>query len=88
MLRPGLLAQRRVVVGGAPGGRFAAAIAGGLRSLGADVTGLAAEMLADEDAAVAWARERAPVNALVLDAGPTRLAARSHSVGMAASASR
>lgn len=73
MLRPDLLAQRRIVVGGAaPEGRFAAGIAAGLRSLGADVMTLAPEMLADEDAAAAWAREqggRGQIHALVLDGG-------------------
>ncbi len=61
---PDLLAGSRVAVAGAPG------VAGEpLRSLGAWVDHLADDTLRDEDAAEAWARERAPLQVLVFDGG-------------------
>lgn len=67
LLAPGLLADRRVVTAGA-GGAVRAASAQ-LEALGARVDDLPPGALADEDAAVAWARDTVPLHALVCDAG-------------------
>jgi NAD(P)-dependent dehydrogenase (short-subunit alcohol dehydrogenase family) len=66
-LAPGLLDDRRVVIAGGGGG--ARAMGEGLRGLGAEVAELPDDALADEDGAAAWARDRAPLHALVFDAG-------------------
>jgi hypothetical protein len=63
----GLLGDRRVVIAG--GGGAARAAGERLRSLGAEVAELSDGALADEEAAAAWARDRAPLHALVFDAG-------------------
>jgi NAD(P)-dependent dehydrogenase (short-subunit alcohol dehydrogenase family) len=78
--RADLLGGRRVAAaGGAAGGGVAAggAAAGGvavlilqrLRALGAWVESVDGEVLLDEDAAAAWMRARAPLDALVFDGG-------------------
>ncbi len=61
-----LLEGRRVAMAGGE-----VAIGQALRALGARVEELPEQLLLDlgEDAAAAWARERAPLSALVLDAG-------------------
>jgi hypothetical protein len=64
-LRRGLLAGRRVAMGG--DGRVAAATSEALQDLGAQVHALAPSVLADEEDAAAWARELAPLHALVVD---------------------
>ncbi len=66
-LAPGLLDDHRVVIAG--GGGAARAAADRLRSLGAQIAELADDVLADEEAAAAWARDRAPLHGLVFDAG-------------------
>jgi NAD(P)-dependent dehydrogenase (short-subunit alcohol dehydrogenase family) len=66
-LAPGLLDDCRVVIAGGGGG--ARAVGAGLRGLGAEVAELPDDALADEDGAAAWARDRAPLHALVFDAG-------------------
>jgi NAD(P)-dependent dehydrogenase (short-subunit alcohol dehydrogenase family) len=63
----GLLGDRRVAIAG--DGGAAAEVHDRLRALGAEVSELAEDALADEDGAAAWARGRAPLHALVLDAG-------------------
>lgn len=62
MLRAGLLSDRRIALAGTTD-----EISVGVRGLGADVLELAAG--GDEEAAAQWARERAPLHALVFDAG-------------------
>lgn len=64
-----LLHDRRVVVAG--GGAPATAAGEQLRALGATVHELPAAVLADEDGAAGWARDRAPVHALVVDTADT-----------------
>lgn len=64
---PGLLSDRRVAIAG--DGEAAAATRARLVMLGAKVDALGADALADEEGAAAWARERAPLHALVIDAG-------------------
>jgi NAD(P)-dependent dehydrogenase (short-subunit alcohol dehydrogenase family) len=66
---PRLLDGVRVVAGG-DGGAAAAEAGIRLRALGAVVDELDAAVVSDEDAAAAWARDRAPLDALVFDAGP------------------
>ena len=66
-LLPDLLRGVRVAVGG--DGSCATAASDGLRALGATVDELPVATLADEDAAAAWACERAPLDGLVYDAG-------------------
>ncbi|MGH2857372.1 MAG: hypothetical protein ACRDMJ_07790 [Solirubrobacteraceae bacterium] len=61
MLRAGLLDNRRIVILDAGG------IGARLAELGATIEPLGAETLADEQAAAAWAAERAPLHALVVD---------------------
>jgi NAD(P)-dependent dehydrogenase (short-subunit alcohol dehydrogenase family) len=70
--RADLLDGAAVVVA-APGGAGSAgaAIAAQLRSLGADVADLPDDILTGEDAAADWARRRAPLHALVIDAAPS-----------------
>jgi NAD(P)-dependent dehydrogenase (short-subunit alcohol dehydrogenase family) len=63
----GLLGARRVVIAG--GGGAARAAGERMRSLGAEVAELPDDVLADEDGAAAWARDRAPLDGLVFDAG-------------------
>jgi NAD(P)-dependent dehydrogenase (short-subunit alcohol dehydrogenase family) len=63
----GLLGDRRVVIAGGGGG--ARATGDRLRSLEAEVTELPDDVLADEDGAAAWGRDRVPLDALVFDAG-------------------
>ncbi|MGA2010029.1 MAG: hypothetical protein ABSH51_05780 [Solirubrobacteraceae bacterium] len=63
--RDDLLVGRRVAIAGGGG----VAILEQLRSLGAWVDHLAGDVLSDEDAAAAWARERAPLTAAVIGAG-------------------
>ena len=67
--RPGLLDDRRVAIAG--GGPRADAVCERLVSLGAQVDNLDGDMLAGEDDAAGWARERAPLHALVVEAGAT-----------------
>jgi NAD(P)-dependent dehydrogenase (short-subunit alcohol dehydrogenase family) len=64
---PGLLEERRVAIAG--DGGAAQATHTRLRALGAEVDELPGDVLADEDGAAAWARERAPLHAFVFDAG-------------------
>ena len=64
---PGLLKDRRVALAG--DGEAARETRERLRALGAEVQELPADALADEDGAAGWARERAPLHALVVDAG-------------------
>ncbi len=61
-LAPDLLADCRVAMAGGDG----EAIRERLRSLGAWVDHLGTPLLADEDAAAAWARERRPMRAAVI----------------------
>jgi NAD(P)-dependent dehydrogenase (short-subunit alcohol dehydrogenase family) len=68
-LRRGLLADRRVAMAG--DGSVAAAASEALQDLGAQVHVLSAGALADEEDATTWARERAPLHVLVVDAGAT-----------------
>jgi NAD(P)-dependent dehydrogenase (short-subunit alcohol dehydrogenase family) len=67
ILAPDLLAGRRVAVAG--GGPIADTIAGQLQAHAATVDAVPPELIdagADEEAAVAWARERAPWRGLVV----------------------
>jgi citronellol/citronellal dehydrogenase len=64
---PGLLGDRRVAIAG--DGEAARAVRARLDALGAQVHELPDGALADEDGAAAWARDRAPLHALVVDAG-------------------
>jgi NAD(P)-dependent dehydrogenase (short-subunit alcohol dehydrogenase family) len=64
---PGLLDDLRVAIAGAGGAADQARLQ--LQALGAAVDGLPAEVLADEAGAAAWARDRAPLHALLFDAG-------------------
>jgi hypothetical protein len=64
-----LLSGRRVVVGG--GGSPATVAAERLSALGATVHRLPAGVLADEEGAAGWARDRAPLHALVVDTADT-----------------
>jgi NAD(P)-dependent dehydrogenase (short-subunit alcohol dehydrogenase family) len=64
---PGLLDDLRVVIAGAGGAAAQALLQ--LQALGAAVAELPAEILADEAGAAAWARDRAPLHALLFDAG-------------------
>jgi NAD(P)-dependent dehydrogenase (short-subunit alcohol dehydrogenase family) len=64
---PGLLDDRRVAIAG--DGGAATETRARLIALGAHVDELAAVVLADEDAAAGWARDRAPLHALVVEAG-------------------
>ncbi len=66
---PGLLDDRHVAIAG--DGGAAAAARERLRVLGAAVTDLPDHVLADEDGAVAWARERAPLHGLLIDGAAT-----------------
>jgi NAD(P)-dependent dehydrogenase (short-subunit alcohol dehydrogenase family) len=63
----GLLDDVRVAIAGAGGA--AAQARHQLEALGAEVVQLPADVLADEDGAAAWARDRAPLHALLYDAG-------------------
>jgi NAD(P)-dependent dehydrogenase (short-subunit alcohol dehydrogenase family) len=67
LLAPGLLGDRRVVTAG--GGPAVRAAREQLEALGAQVDELPPDALADEDGAAAWARDTAPLHALVCDAG-------------------
>ncbi len=69
---PGLLAGVRVAVAGAGGTAVQARVQ--LEALGAVVRELPAEVLADEDGAAVWARDRGPLHALLYD-GDGRFAA-------------
>jgi NAD(P)-dependent dehydrogenase (short-subunit alcohol dehydrogenase family) len=79
-LADGLLnGARTAIAGGAhgaggPGDRGdvpgESALSARLRALGAVVDELGADILADEDSAAGWARDHAPLDALVYDAGP------------------
>ena len=64
---PGLLSDRRVAIAG--DGGVAAETRARLIALGAQVDQLPVDALADDDGAAGWARERAPLHALVIDAG-------------------
>jgi NAD(P)-dependent dehydrogenase (short-subunit alcohol dehydrogenase family) len=64
---PGLLQERRVALAG--DGWAVPETRARLRALGAEVDELSGDVLADEDAAAAWARERASMHAFVFDAG-------------------
>jgi NAD(P)-dependent dehydrogenase (short-subunit alcohol dehydrogenase family) len=68
-LRPGLLDDHRVVIAG--DGKAARAAGDRLEALGARVEVLGDDVLADEDGAAGWARERAPVQAVLIDAAYT-----------------
>ena len=63
----GLLDGMRVAVAG--DGGAATETGAQLQALGAAVVELGAAALADEDAAAGWARDRAPLDALLYDAG-------------------
>jgi NAD(P)-dependent dehydrogenase (short-subunit alcohol dehydrogenase family) len=63
----GLLDDVRVAIAGAGGA--AAQARDQLGALGAEVVQLPVDMLADEDGAAAWTRDRAPLHALLYDAG-------------------
>jgi NAD(P)-dependent dehydrogenase (short-subunit alcohol dehydrogenase family) len=63
---PGLLDDVRVAIAG--GGEAAAQARAELGALGAAVVQLPADLLADEDGAATWAREQAPLHALLYDA--------------------
>jgi NAD(P)-dependent dehydrogenase (short-subunit alcohol dehydrogenase family) len=63
--RADLLSDCRIALAGAGGGEIPTR----LRALGAFVALLGEPVLLREDDAAAWARERAPLRALVLDAG-------------------
>src|SRR5207302_7710403 len=65
--RADLLDDRRVVVAG--GGAAAVASHERLRALGARTDELTDQTLSDEAGAADWARQRAPLRALVFDAG-------------------
>ena len=67
--RPGLLDDRRVAIAG--DGEAARAARERLQALGAHVEALTGAVLADEDGAAGWAREHAPVHALLVDAADT-----------------
>lgn len=64
---PGLLGECRVAVAGE--GAAASHTATRMRALGAEVHQLPGGALADEESAAAWARDRGPLHALVVDAG-------------------
>jgi NAD(P)-dependent dehydrogenase (short-subunit alcohol dehydrogenase family) len=65
LLQDGLLEGRAVAVaGGLP-----ARVGDGLDGLGARVENVPAQLPEDEEAVGAWARERAPLHAIVFDAG-------------------
>jgi NAD(P)-dependent dehydrogenase (short-subunit alcohol dehydrogenase family) len=66
-LAAGLLGDRRVAIAGDGGAAWETRAR--LQALGAEVIELPAETLADEEGATGWARDRAPLHALVLDAG-------------------
>jgi NAD(P)-dependent dehydrogenase (short-subunit alcohol dehydrogenase family) len=71
-LAAGLLDGVRVAIAGADAEGAAAldtAACAPLRGLGAVVEELGASTLADEDGAAGWARDRAPLDALLYDAG-------------------
>ncbi len=63
----GLLDDRRVAIAG--DGAAARETRARLHQLGAEVHQLPGDTLADEESAAAWAHERAPLHALVFDAG-------------------
>ena len=63
----GLLDDHRVAIAG--GGGAAGETRARLLALGARVDELPGDALADEDGAAGWARDRAPLHALVFDAG-------------------
>ncbi len=63
----GLLDDRRVALAG--GGGATRNTRARLRALGAHVDEVPGDVLSDEDGAVGWARDRAPLHALVFDAG-------------------
>ncbi|HYZ82487.1 MAG TPA: hypothetical protein VE571_14520 [Solirubrobacteraceae bacterium] len=67
--RPGLLEDRRLAIAGS--GLRADAVCERLVALGAQVHNLGGDMLAGEEDAAGWARERAPLHALVIEAGAT-----------------
>jgi NAD(P)-dependent dehydrogenase (short-subunit alcohol dehydrogenase family) len=68
--RADLLGGRRVAAAGSMGaGGVGAAIRQQLHALGARVESIDGDVLLDEDAAAAWMRDRAPLHALVHDAG-------------------
>jgi NAD(P)-dependent dehydrogenase (short-subunit alcohol dehydrogenase family) len=69
IFRPGLLDDRRVAMAG--DGETARVARERLEALGARVEALGGDVLAHEDGAAGWARERAPVHALLVDAAPT-----------------
>jgi NAD(P)-dependent dehydrogenase (short-subunit alcohol dehydrogenase family) len=66
MFAAGLLDDRRVALVGDGGAARAARVQ--LHALGASVEELPGDALADEDRAAGWARDRAPLHALVCDA--------------------
>ena len=68
LLAPRLLAGCRIAIAGE--GFQDGGIAAALRDLAASVEPLGEAQLADEDAGVAWARERAPLRALIVDSRP------------------
>jgi NAD(P)-dependent dehydrogenase (short-subunit alcohol dehydrogenase family) len=63
----GLLAGRRIAIDSR--GDTTRTMRSRLETLGAQVDVIGAEVLADEDSAAGWARDRAPLHALVCDAG-------------------
>jgi NAD(P)-dependent dehydrogenase (short-subunit alcohol dehydrogenase family) len=63
----GLLGDRRVATAG--DGEAARETRSRLQALGAEVDELPGDTLADEAAAIGWARDSAPLHALVFDAG-------------------
>jgi NAD(P)-dependent dehydrogenase (short-subunit alcohol dehydrogenase family) len=63
---PGLLAGRRIAIDGH--GDSTRTMRSRLKTLGAQVDVIGAEVLADEDSAAGWARDRAPLHALLCDA--------------------
>ncbi|MGZ4167138.1 MAG: hypothetical protein ACXVR1_11265 [Solirubrobacteraceae bacterium] len=68
-LRHGLLDGRHLAIAG--DGARAGAAREGLKALGAQVHMLPDDVLADEEGAAAWARARAPLHALIIDARAT-----------------
>jgi NAD(P)-dependent dehydrogenase (short-subunit alcohol dehydrogenase family) len=66
-LQAGLLGDRRLALAG--DGSVAGAVRNALEVLGAQMHRLPVAALADEEEAVAWVRERAPLHALIVDAG-------------------
>jgi NAD(P)-dependent dehydrogenase (short-subunit alcohol dehydrogenase family) len=80
-LAPGLLDDRQVAIAG--DGPDAGATRDVLHALGAAVHAMPPEVVADEEDAATWARERAPLDALVIDARATFAAGGSEGLRVA-----